>query len=242
MALNVGQMVSEPRRMTVTELRSRYTEVFGEQTRSHHKDYLIRRIAWRAQANAEGWLPDRARKGGSVVPTPLRACAQKRTIPTGSASTGCASPGCEQPLPGVAPPAATGPRPSGAKRPSPPPPLPPLSPHHHRLRHRAVRHPHRPPPARGRTCRRGRNARRRSPALSGEARRHGGHMVRCRVPPVRAGGRHQAGGQGSRAGRRLRRGMRCSPIPERKSTRLKPRCPRKVEVGRLKDRPGVSSV
>ena len=62
MALNVGQMVSELRRMTVTELRRKYAEVFGEQTRSHHKDYLIRRIAWRVQANAEGGLPERARQ------------------------------------------------------------------------------------------------------------------------------------------------------------------------------------
>jgi hypothetical protein len=61
-ALNVGQMVSELRRMSVTELRRRYAEVFGEQTRSHHKDYLIRRIAWRVQANAEGGLPERARR------------------------------------------------------------------------------------------------------------------------------------------------------------------------------------
>jgi hypothetical protein len=61
-ALNVGQMVSELRRMTVTELRRKYAEVFGEQTRSHHKDYLIRRIAWRVQANAEGGLPERARR------------------------------------------------------------------------------------------------------------------------------------------------------------------------------------
>ena len=62
MALNVGQMVSELRRMTVTELRRKYAEVFGEQTRSRHKDYLIRRIAWRVQANAEGGLPERARR------------------------------------------------------------------------------------------------------------------------------------------------------------------------------------
>jgi hypothetical protein len=61
-ALNVGQIVSELRRMTVTELRRKYAEVFGEQTRSGHKDYLVRRIAWRVQANAEGGLSDRARR------------------------------------------------------------------------------------------------------------------------------------------------------------------------------------
>lgn len=60
--LNVGQKVSELRRMTVGELRREYTEVFGEQTRSYHKEFLIRRIAWRIQANAEGGLSERARK------------------------------------------------------------------------------------------------------------------------------------------------------------------------------------
>lgn len=62
MALNVGQLVTELRRMTVAELRRRYAEVCGEETRSNHKDYLVRRIAWRAQANAEGGLPERARQ------------------------------------------------------------------------------------------------------------------------------------------------------------------------------------
>lgn len=60
--LNVGQRVSELRRMTVGELRREYAEVFGEQTRSFHKEFLIRRIAWRVQANAEGGLPERARR------------------------------------------------------------------------------------------------------------------------------------------------------------------------------------
>lgn len=60
--LNVGQKVSELRRMNVGELRREYAEVFGEQTRSFHKEFLVRRIAWRVQANAEGGLPDRARR------------------------------------------------------------------------------------------------------------------------------------------------------------------------------------
>lgn len=60
--LNVGHKVSELQRMTVGELRREYAEVFGEQTRSYHKEFLVRRIAWRVQANAEGGLPERARK------------------------------------------------------------------------------------------------------------------------------------------------------------------------------------
>jgi hypothetical protein len=50
------------RRLTVGGMRDKYREVFGEETRSHHKDFLFRRIAWRLQANAEGGLSERARR------------------------------------------------------------------------------------------------------------------------------------------------------------------------------------
>ncbi|MBL8763791.1 MAG: DUF2924 domain-containing protein [Phycisphaerae bacterium] len=60
--LNVGQKVSELRRMTVGELRREYAEVFGEPTRSFHKEFLVRRIAWRLQARVEGDLSEQARK------------------------------------------------------------------------------------------------------------------------------------------------------------------------------------
>lgn len=46
--------------MTVRELRGRYREVFGEESRSNHKQFLFRRIAWRLQADAEGGLSERA--------------------------------------------------------------------------------------------------------------------------------------------------------------------------------------
>jgi hypothetical protein len=46
--------------MTVAELRERYAEVFGEQIRSCHKDFLRKRITWRLQANEEGGLSERA--------------------------------------------------------------------------------------------------------------------------------------------------------------------------------------
>lgn len=41
-------------------LRAAYAEVFGEAARSRHRHYLIRRIAWRLQADAEGGLSERA--------------------------------------------------------------------------------------------------------------------------------------------------------------------------------------
>ena len=50
------------RHMTVGQLKDRYFEVFGEQSRSNHKQFLFRRIAWRIQANAEGGLSERARR------------------------------------------------------------------------------------------------------------------------------------------------------------------------------------
>ena len=48
--------------MTFRELRGKYFEVFGEETRSHNKAFLRKRIAWRLQALAEGDLSERARK------------------------------------------------------------------------------------------------------------------------------------------------------------------------------------
>lgn len=50
------------RRMTTKELRERYAEVFGEQARTGNRDWLVKRIAWRIQANAEGDLSERARQ------------------------------------------------------------------------------------------------------------------------------------------------------------------------------------
>lgn len=49
-------------RMTVAQLRAKYAEVFGERTNGRHKEWLIKRIAWRMQAAAEGDLSERARR------------------------------------------------------------------------------------------------------------------------------------------------------------------------------------
>jgi len=46
--------------MTVAQLRDRYHATFGEPTASRHKTWLVRRIAWRLQANDEGGLSERA--------------------------------------------------------------------------------------------------------------------------------------------------------------------------------------
>lgn len=46
--------------LTVAQLRDRYLTVFGEPTASRHKTWLVRRIAWRLQADDEGGLSERA--------------------------------------------------------------------------------------------------------------------------------------------------------------------------------------
>jgi len=58
--LSIDKELATLERMTVGRLQQRYVEVFREPVRSRHKQYLIRRIAWRLQANAEGGLSERA--------------------------------------------------------------------------------------------------------------------------------------------------------------------------------------
>src|SRR5271165_4140708 len=62
MPLNVHQEVAALQRLGAKQLRARYAEVFGETTPAHNKTWLIRRIAWRLQALAEGDLSERARR------------------------------------------------------------------------------------------------------------------------------------------------------------------------------------
>ena len=62
MPLNVHQEVAALQRLGAQQLRARYAEVFGETTPAHNKTWLIRRIAWRLQALAEGDLSERARR------------------------------------------------------------------------------------------------------------------------------------------------------------------------------------
>jgi hypothetical protein len=50
------------RHQSVGQLKVKYREVFGQESRSNHKQFLVRRIAWRLQANAEGDLSERARQ------------------------------------------------------------------------------------------------------------------------------------------------------------------------------------
>lgn len=54
--------ISKLETLTVSKLVEKFEALFGEKCRSRNKRYLIRRIAWRLQANAEGGLSARALK------------------------------------------------------------------------------------------------------------------------------------------------------------------------------------
>jgi hypothetical protein len=50
------------KRLSVSQLQARHAELFGETTTARHKTWLIRRLAWRIQALADGDLSERARQ------------------------------------------------------------------------------------------------------------------------------------------------------------------------------------
>jgi len=60
--MNITKEVAGLQKLTVKELQARYAQAFGEATNGHHKAWLIKRIAWRLQAIAEGDLSERARQ------------------------------------------------------------------------------------------------------------------------------------------------------------------------------------
>lgn len=59
---NLEQTIAALQRMTVSQLRDRYIEVFAEPTRSGNRQFLFKRLAWRIQSLAEGGLSERARQ------------------------------------------------------------------------------------------------------------------------------------------------------------------------------------
>jgi hypothetical protein len=62
MNLRIDSEIALMEMMTIGELRNKYAEVFGEVTESGNKLWMVKRIAWRIQANAQGGLSPRARQ------------------------------------------------------------------------------------------------------------------------------------------------------------------------------------
>src|SRR2546423_4817519 len=108
MSPNVARELAALQRLTVPQLRTRYAEVFGETTNANNRTWLVKKIAWRLQALAEGGLSERARQRAAelandadlranpptTIPMPLpmeaptpRAQADDRLPPAGTILT-----------------------------------------------------------------------------------------------------------------------------------------------------------
>jgi hypothetical protein len=60
--LNVVNEVAMLQRLSVGQLRQRFAELFGDTTKASNRTWLVKRIAWRIQALAEGDLSVRGRQ------------------------------------------------------------------------------------------------------------------------------------------------------------------------------------
>lgn len=87
MTTDIATEIDDLQTMTTGELADRYEELHGQPCRTRHRAYLIRKIAWRIQANAEGDLSERARKRAAELANDaeVRVTAPKTMIcPPGS--------------------------------------------------------------------------------------------------------------------------------------------------------------
>lgn len=60
--MSIDRELRSLERMSTDQLRSRYAQAWGEEPRTRHKQYLIRKIAWKLQADAEGGLAERLQR------------------------------------------------------------------------------------------------------------------------------------------------------------------------------------
>ena len=94
MQVNVGKEIAAMEQMAVGQLRDRYAEVFGETTNARNKQWLLKKIIWRLQSQAEGDLSERARARALEIasdadirrrppkaPMPKSAAVQSAPIP-----------------------------------------------------------------------------------------------------------------------------------------------------------------
>jgi len=86
--LNILNEVAGLQRLTIGQLRQRFAELFGEATPASNRTWLIKRIAWRMQALAEGDLSQRARRRAAE----LAQDADLRLNPPRSKTTPATSP------------------------------------------------------------------------------------------------------------------------------------------------------
>jgi hypothetical protein len=51
--MTLAEEINQLQALTVGQLQAKYVEVFREPTNGHNKAWLVKRIAWRLQANRE---------------------------------------------------------------------------------------------------------------------------------------------------------------------------------------------
>ncbi len=73
MTESITSQIRVLRGMTVAELRVKHLELFGFETRSHHKDQLFKRLAWRVQELEYGGLSERAKRRAEEIANDLDA-------------------------------------------------------------------------------------------------------------------------------------------------------------------------
>ncbi len=88
MTLLIGAEVAALRRLNAKELRQRFAELFGQPTHTGNKTWLIRRIAWRLQALAEGDLSERARRRAAELANDADLRIGPPPAPRATAATG----------------------------------------------------------------------------------------------------------------------------------------------------------
>ncbi len=82
MTTDIDDAIDTLHHMTTGELAERYAALHGQPCRTRHRAYLIRKIAWRIQANAEGDLTERARQRAAELAddAEIRVMAPKTMI------------------------------------------------------------------------------------------------------------------------------------------------------------------
>lgn len=97
MTQNLAKELAALEKMTTGQLKVKYGELFGDECRSGNRTWLVRRIAWRLQANVLGGLSERARQRAAelaneadlrILPPrvkPDRSISQPPILPSGSA-------------------------------------------------------------------------------------------------------------------------------------------------------------
>jgi hypothetical protein len=90
MTSSIEKQVSELRKLPASALRSRYRELFGEESRSASRAFLFRKVAWRLQVLAEGDLSERALRRAAEIANDadLRVHPPRKFLKSGTETSG----------------------------------------------------------------------------------------------------------------------------------------------------------